>query len=126
MKNNNDLTIAKNEYKRLCELLGRVPYGDCELVALMLHRTIPNSKIVHGDVKCRDGETKHFWIRVDAEDIDPLSEDWEAEIVGRKIISEVDPSKILEDYKKFIAEFPEPCEYTFFPLRWKVKEELLS
>mgnify|MGYP006902112283 CR=1 FL=1 len=117
--------LARNEYQRLCNLIGHPPYSDCQLVALMLHLAVPDSKIVEGNVICDDQrEVNHFWVTVNGQDIDPLSEDWESEIYARKQLRVVPSSEILKEYKKFITEFPEPCEYSFFPLRWKVKDYL--
>lgn len=121
----NESTIAEQEYKRLCNLINRIPYGECQLVSLMIHRLIPNSEIVEGVVHCEDGDVEHFWVRVNGQDIDPLSQDWDSRIINRSVVSIIHSSVILEEYRGFINQFPEPCEYSFFPLRWKVKEELL-
>ena len=122
----NESAIAEQEYKRLCNLINRIPYGECQLVALMIHRAIPNSEIVEGVVRCEDcSDVEHFWVRVNQKDIDPLSQDWDSIVVDRSVTSVVHPSVILEEYRGFIKEFPEPSEYSFFPLRWKIKEELL-
>lgn len=123
----NPLLLARKEYQRLCNLIGHPPYGDCQLVALMLHLAMPDSNIVEGNVICDDQrEVNHFWVTLNGQDIDPLSEDWESEIYARKYLRVVPSSEILEEYKSFIGEFPEPCEYSFFPLRWKAKDYLLS
>ena len=120
----NEFILAEKEYKRLCNLICRVPYGECQLVALMIHRAIPNSKIVEGVVRCEDGDVNHFWVRANQKDIDPLSQDWDSIVIDRLVTSVVHPSVILEEYRGFIDKFPEPSEYSFFPLRWKIKKEL--
>lgn len=118
---------AKKEYQKLCNLIGHPPYSDCQLVALMLHLAVPSSIIVEGFVCCDDQrKVNHFWITVSGEDIDLLSEDWDCKIIGREHLRTVSASEILQEYNKFIEEFPEPCEYSFFPLRWKVKDYLLN
>lgn len=119
--------LARNEYQRLCNLIGHPPYSDCQLVALMLHLAIPDSNIVEGNVICdNQREVNHFWVTVNGQDIDPLSEDWDCEVIRRKTIRTVLSNEILREYKQFIDDFPEPCEYSFFPLRWKVKDYLLN
>ncbi|MEN8444163.1 MAG: hypothetical protein ABG776_04015, partial [Cyanobacteria bacterium J06555_13] len=53
---------AQAEYKRLRSLIGdRHPFGDCQLVALMIARAIDGT-IIDGEVSCSDGKRIwHFW-----------------------------------------------------------------
>jgi hypothetical protein len=131
---------ATREYQRLCSLLGgKPPYGDCQLVALMINRAIPDSQIVDGIVRVSyDNEDteqcwrdiEHFWVIVNGTDIDPLAQDWShPTILSRSIVRIVEPSEILDDYIKFIAKFPDPIIIEdfppLFPLRWQLKNELI-
>ena len=119
--------VAKGhqEYKHLCELIGgKNPYGDCQLVALMLHLAIPESVIIEGVIECIDRDVNHFWVRIEEIDVDPLSIAWNTFILSRKVLKEVGAEEILQEYKSFIEAFPEPSEYSFFPLRWKVYPSL--
>lgn len=127
---------AEREYQRLCSLIGRKPpYGDCQLVALIISKAIPDSQIVKGIVSCdfpqelldQHREIEHFWVICNGVDLDPLAEDWigTPQILSRTIERTVKPSEILDEYNRFIAEFPEPREFELFPLRWQVKDELI-
>jgi hypothetical protein len=126
----------EREYRRLCSLIGgKPPYGDCQLVALMIGKVISGSQIVKGIVLVdypqellhQDREIEHFWVVLREIDIDPLSEDWTGNprILSREIVRTVEPSEILDEYKDFIKEFPEPDKLGLFPLRWQVKNELI-
>jgi hypothetical protein len=128
--------IAEREYRRLCSLIGeKPPYGDCQLVALLVNKVVPNSQIVMGIVRRNSfddtinkyKDIEHFWVISDGIDIDPLAEDWieNPVIFSRTIVRMVEPSEILDDYKRLIAEFPEPDKLGLFPLRWQVKNELI-
>jgi hypothetical protein len=134
LENSNE--TAAQEYQRLCALIGgKPPYGDCQLVALIISKAIPGSQIVKGIVSCdspqepldQHRDIEHFWVVFNGVDIDPLAQDWigNPQILSRTVERMVEPSEILDEYKKFIAEFPEPNEFELFPLRWQVKNELL-
>jgi hypothetical protein len=116
------------EYNRLCKLMGgKPPFGDCQLVALMVSRVVINSRIVQGYVGFEDGDrVEHFWIRSGNTDIDPLAADWLRIPVSYSVTAEVQPSEILNEYQGFIATFPEANAYSPFPLRWALKSELLT
>jgi hypothetical protein len=127
---------AAREYQRLCALIGgKPPYGDCQLVALIVSKAIPDSQIVKGIVSCdspqeplhQHREIEHFWVVFNGVDLDPLAQDWigNPQILSRTVEQTVEPSEILDEYKRFIAEFPEPSELELFPLRWQVKDELI-
>jgi hypothetical protein len=126
---------AAREYQRLCTLIGgKPPYGDCQLVALIVSKAIPDSQIVKGIVSCdspeppnQHREIEHFWVVFNGVDLDPLAEDWigNPQILSRTIDRTVEASEILDEYERFIAEFPEPKEFELFPLRWQVKDELI-
>jgi hypothetical protein len=131
LENSNE--TAAREYQRLCALIGgKPPYGDCQLVALIVSKAIPDSQIVKGIVTFSSElyphrNSEHFWVVFNGVDIDPLAEDWlgNPQILSRTIERSVEPSEILDEYKRFIAEFPEPSELELFPLRWQVKDELI-
>lgn len=121
---------ALQEYKRLCRLIGGTPpYGECELVALMIHRVMPESEIIEGIVTVEidfiEEKIKHFWVMLNEEHIDPLSEDWQSTVISRSIFRTVSAAKILEDYRASIQRCPDPSYHLFSPLRWKLKDELL-
>ena len=127
---------AKQEYRRLCALIGgKPPYGDCQLVALLINKVVVNSQIVTGVVRRNSidetineyKDVDHYWVISDGIDIDPLAEDWiETPVIfSRTIDRTVEPSEILDEYKKLIKEFPEPNKLGLFPLRWQVKNELI-
>jgi hypothetical protein len=124
---------AEREYRRLCSLIGgSPPYGDCQLVALMINKAIPNSQIVEGIVTFsselyQHRSSEHFWVVFNGMDLDPLAEDWigNPKILSRTIDRSVEPSEILDEYIKFVSEFPVPSEFELFPLRWQVKDELI-
>ena len=120
--------IADEEYQRICTMIGRPPYGECELVALFINRQITNSRIVEGIVHLEDRNVKHFWVVVNNLHLDPLADDWISNptILNRSIVRIVAPSEILDEYKKFIETFPEPKEFELFPLRWEIKDELID
>jgi hypothetical protein len=116
----NIINDAFTEYNRLCELIGRPPYGDCELVALMLHKKV-GGNIIKGYVTVEDGDKlEHFWLEIDDQICDPLSKDWKRLAVAWEKVAIVDPNSIIEDLKGFLKDFPTPSKYSLFPLRWKV------
>lgn len=125
------IQIVEIEYRRLCDLAGKIPYGECELVALMISRILPGSVIVRGWVKVDSGEfveqdIDHFWVRFEEKDVDPLSNDWTSIILERLTTSVIEPSQIEQHYRLFLREFPESSENTMFPLRWKLKSEIFD
>lgn len=121
------MEIAVEEYRRLCDLAGKIPYGECELIALMISRVLPGSVIVRGLVEVDSGEPiKHFWVQYQGRDIDPLSTDWNSIVIERLAIKIIEPFQIIENYLLFLQDFPEPSENTMFPLRWKLKSEIVN
>lgn len=120
------LNEAITEYNRLCRLIGKPPYGDCQLVALMLHLKV-GGVIVRGCVVVEDGEKgeqgkkiDHFWLEIDGQICDPLARNWKREVISWLKTDEISPEAIINDLKSFLEEFPEPSLNPLFPLRWKV------
>lgn len=119
-------SVALAEYKRLCQLINKPPYGDCQLVALMLWIKL-GGEIIRGNLLMEDGRNvNHYWIEKDGEMFDPLSADWEVAIESRLSRIAIDPLEIISEWQAFIAEFPQPAKYELFPLRWAIKDEILS
>ncbi|YAF99281.1 MAG: hypothetical protein AB3A66_27965 (plasmid) [Nodularia sp. CChRGM 3473] len=116
------LDKAIEEYQRLCNLIGgNPPYGDCELVALMLYFKA-GGVIAKGQVIMEDGEKlEHFWLEVDNQICDPLSKDWTRAAKTWVKVEEVSPNSIIENLNRFLDEFPDPSPYSPCLLRWKVK-----
>ena len=51
--------------------------GACHTIASLLHAAMPNSKIVGGYVRMRQGRIQHWWIELkDGTVVDPLAEKW--------------------------------------------------
>jgi len=51
--------------------------GACHVIASLLHAALPDSKIVGGYVKMRQGKMQHWWIELqDGTIVDPLAEKW--------------------------------------------------
>ncbi|MFB2979090.1 hypothetical protein [Microseira sp. BLCC-F43] len=113
------------EYRRLCDLIGgRPPFGDCELVALLIYRAVSGGtkKIVRGWIEFEDDErTEHFWVEVDGEILDPLANDFTRPVISWLPIESYSPQQIVRDLEAFLADFPYPWSGTPFPLRWKVR-----
>lgn len=120
------INIAIEEYKRLCSLINKPPYGDCQLVALMLFFKV-GGDIVRGELVMEDGKlVDHFWLEIDGQVCDPLSKDWTRDVESREKKENIEPQQIIDDWQKFITDFPQPAKYELFPLRWAVKDEILK
>jgi hypothetical protein len=119
---------AEKEYNRLCQLIGgKPPFGDCQLIALMIHRAVPNSEIIQGQVGFEDGDSvEHFWVRSLDIDLDPLSKDWFRTSTERVIERIVAADEIFREYRGFAEFFSDDNPYTLFPLRYKLRPELLT
>lgn len=97
------LALFEKEYDRLRNLVDGMPlYGDCELVALMISRILPNSTIVRGTVfmdleELEIEEIDHCWVRDKEDDIDPLSDD-------RMVTEVVKPTQIINDSDLHLPE----------------------
>lgn len=51
--------------------------GACHTIASILHAAMPNSRIVGGYIKMRQGKMQHWWIELkDGTVVDPLAEKW--------------------------------------------------
>jgi hypothetical protein len=122
------IDCAEKEYVRLCQLIGgKPPFGDCQLVALMICYAVPNSEIIQGQIKFEDGySTQHFWVSSQGLDLDPLAKDWYRTPTARVIERIVAADEILGDYRGFIEFFPDYNPCTLFPLHYKLRTELLT
>lgn len=119
------LQLAISEYKRLCNLNGEIPYGECQIVALMMYLKA-GGEIIRGYVYTNDRAIDHFWLEINQEVCDPLMEDiLKNQINNREKIEIYDPLKIIKQFKDYIKEFPTPC-YPLPTLRYKIAEEILS
>jgi hypothetical protein len=127
-KQNCDRSLAEREYQRLCQLIdGKPPYGDCQLLALMISRAVTDSEIVQGVVEFEDGHhAEHFWVRSGGADLDPLAKDWLVTPIRKIFIRIVSECEIVNEYQGFIRAFPQNSPHSLFPLRWALRKELLK
>jgi hypothetical protein len=119
---------AEKEYQRLCQLIGgNPPYGDCQLVSLMIYRAVPDSQIVQGYVEFMDGDrTEHFWVQSDDRDLDLLARDWLRTPINKVAKRIIDANEILEEYRRSAELIPDFNPDSLFPLRWMLRNELLT
>lgn len=122
--------IAQKEYARLLSLTkGRHPFGDCQLVALMIARAI-DGEIIEGDVDLAEGrQIWHYWAVKSEHIYDPLAENWEGgrpqAYYPRKHISE---KAVLDELAIFVNAIERiPNNYVpIWPLRYVLSKELLG
>ena len=122
---------AEGEYERLRSLIGyRHPFGDCQLVALMISRAIGGS-IIDGEVSCTDGKRIwHFWaFGLDECIYDPLAAHWpDSQPELYFPCKHVKEQEVLGELEHFIEAIEYiPHNYVpVFPLRYVLTKELLG
>lgn len=113
-------------YSKIKEAIDTLPYGDCELVALIMSRFLPGSQIIHGRLKesIHGQEFFHCWVEKDGQIFDPSLHDfWSMTGIERIKDAIIDPEQIEASFMLF-ADFatnnPDLRKTSPFPLRWEI------
>ena len=125
------MSLAQAEYKRLRSLIGgRHPYGDCQLVALMIARAI-GGDIIEGDVNFESrNQIWHYWaLSQDGDMYDPLADAWADVPCVYTPQRSVREEEVLGELRVFVDSIdyiPPHYENPLFPLRYVLAKELIG